>query len=861
MQVATNVIGVWCGQFHTVFLTRDKTLYAMGNNDYGQLGDGTTTTRYLPVAVGSFVETASCGTNHTLFVQNGADMWGMGWNVYGQLGDGTTTDRKKPVQSRKNVVVVAGSDNHSAYVDVDGALWTMGLAEVGVLGNGVNNFSVYASPIKLDGMDDTAMVAAGSSHTLVVTTEKMLMGFGSNSHGELGDNTTTNRSVPIGIPTTDDVIAIAGGNAFSAFITKDGTLWTMGDNEWGQLGDGSNTDRLYPVNIDGPDVDPKKAVIGAATGSSAFAGPAGLVPRGTPIEPALALSGGTSTLASATISIVRNFHPDQDGLAFRNDGASMGNIAASYSPATGVLTLTSAGATANLTQWQAALWSVIYTNSLQSPNTAARLIQFRVNNGISNSLSAYKTVTVTAFNEPPTDLTLSAGTIYQSGGTNAVVGTLSATDPDSTSFTYTLVAGTGSDHNSLFNLSGSTLRANNAASLALGRYSVRLRATDSGNASFEKAFVVIVAGSTAPPVPVLAFDGGWQHTLYIENDGKLWGVGYGGYGELGSSGVTAPAGMVFIASDVAAAAAGAMHTLFLKTDGTLWATGQDNTGQLGDGMNIPRNTPFQVATGVIAIDAGFRHSAFVRSDGALWTVGSNEYGPFGEPLRAQTNDPTIADNPFRFSTKFTDLETGLVYYGHRFYDPKNGRFINKDPIEESGGLNLYGFCGNDGVNKWDYLGMDPLPSDWATRTGYMFSGSPDPSWTFIDGTMGVYWDSVSQTRHTQQLSGDEAYSNDDGGPSVVVEDSNQHVDEINAKFEDMAEQGAAAWAARDADKQATTQATIAALNAGFQPGLDAVVAQTSEVDPKKWTGGIVTNRTQKKVRSTCPRNDVSTVPS
>jgi RHS repeat-associated protein len=82
-----------------------------------------------------------------------------------------------------------------------------------------------------------------------------------------------------------------------------------------------------------------------------------------------------------------------------------------------------------------------------------------------------------------------------------------------------------------------------------------------------------------------------------------------------------------------------------------------------------------------------------------------EYSPFGEPLRAQTVDPVVADNPFRFSTKYTDGETGLVYYGHRYYDPRNGRFINRDPIEETGGLNLYGFCGNDGVNRWDYLGM------------------------------------------------------------------------------------------------------------------------------------------------------------
>ena len=50
-------------------------------------------------------------------------------------------------------------------------------------------------------------------------------------------------------------------------------------------------------------------------------------------------------------------------------------------------------------------------------------------------------------------------------------------------------------------------------------------------------------------------------------------------------------------------------------------------------------------------------------------------------------------------------ETGLVYYGHRFYSPSLGRFINRDPIEEQGGLNLYGFCGNNAINHWDFLGQ------------------------------------------------------------------------------------------------------------------------------------------------------------
>ena len=114
--------------------------------------------------------------------------------------------------------------------------------------------------------------------------------------------------------------------------------------------------------------------------------------------------------------------------------------------------------------------------------------------------------------------------------------------------------------------------------------------------------------------------------------------------------------------------------------------------------------------------------------GALAAV--YEYSPFGEPLRAQTLDPVIADNPWRFSTKFTDLETGLSYYGLRYYNPKDGRFINKDPKEEAGGLNLYGFCGNDGVNHWDVLGMDP-------GGVHMFFGVAHPEWSDAQYWMNV----------------------------------------------------------------------------------------------------------------------------
>ena len=94
------------------------------------------------------------------------------------------------------------------------------------------------------------------------------------------------------------------------------------------------------------------------------------------------------------------------------------------------------------------------------------------------------------------------------------------------------------------------------------------------------------------------------------------------------------------------------------------------------------------------------------------------------PLRAQTLDPTVADNPFLFQAKRRDLETGLVYYGRRYYSPGQGRFLGRDPIEEKGGRNLYAFCLNDSINKWDVNGelFDWLKSIFVDGGGGASSG-------------------------------------------------------------------------------------------------------------------------------------------
>ena len=111
-------------------------------------------------------------------------------------------------------------------------------------------------------------------------------------------------------------------------------------------------------------------------------------------------------------------------------------------------------------------------------------------------------------NAAPTDIGLSNATVNQSGGANAVVGTLSSTDADGgDSHTYTLVTGTGDANNASFNISGTSLRANNPALLAAGNYSVRIRTTDSAAATYEEAFTVTVVDNIPPAVSSITLNG------------------------------------------------------------------------------------------------------------------------------------------------------------------------------------------------------------------------------------------------------------------------------------------------------------------------------------------------------------------
>ncbi|MFC7411318.1 DUF4347 domain-containing protein [Hydrogenophaga atypica] len=181
-------------------------------------------------------------------------------------------------------------------------------------------------------------------------------------------------------------------------------------------------------------------------------------------------------------------------------GVSAGTLAATSGggvtvggSGTGTLTLT--GTAANINAWLDNTSAIQYTGAANASGDNAATFTLKVNDGTVDSTVANGNIDITAVNDAPTDIALSNAALSVYDGTNATVGNLTSTDVDtSDTHTYTFVPGAGDTHNGLFSISGNTLRANDAASLSAGTYSVRIRTTDNGpgSLSYEEALTITV---------------------------------------------------------------------------------------------------------------------------------------------------------------------------------------------------------------------------------------------------------------------------------------------------------------------------------------------------------------------------------
>jgi alpha-tubulin suppressor-like RCC1 family protein len=181
----------------------------------------------------------STGAYHTLALASDGTVWAWGWNGFGQLGDGTTVERHLPVQipGLSGIRRVAAGAFHSvAVTSPAGTVLTWGLNQVGQLGDGTTVDRHQPTPVP--GLVDVREVAAGAYHMIAVYDFRPVMAWGWNALGQLGDGTTVDRHSPVPVAMGDSVQQVAAGPYDSLALTSAGTVKGWGWNDFGQLGDG-----------------------------------------------------------------------------------------------------------------------------------------------------------------------------------------------------------------------------------------------------------------------------------------------------------------------------------------------------------------------------------------------------------------------------------------------------------------------------------------------------------------------------------------------------------------------------------------------------------------------------------------------
>jgi len=234
-------------------------LYAWGSPNSGALGNNTVSGNIVsPVLIGALTDWSevSVGDYHSLAIKTNGTLWAWGNNSQGRLGDGTSLPRSSPVQlgALTNWSQAAGGGSMTGAVKSDGTLWTWGYGGYGRLGN--NSVISQSSPVQIGSGTSWSHFSAGANDSFAVSAAGALYAWGRNRHGEnaQNDSFTVNsvaRSSPTQVGALTDWRYVAGGQYHVLAIKTNNTLWMWGREAIsGCLGQNTySTSRSSPVQV------------------------------------------------------------------------------------------------------------------------------------------------------------------------------------------------------------------------------------------------------------------------------------------------------------------------------------------------------------------------------------------------------------------------------------------------------------------------------------------------------------------------------------------------------------------------------------------------------------------------------------
>ncbi len=264
----TGVQAVAAGQWSTLVLKVDGTVWGWGYSGWGNLGYSAAYTfeQKSPVQVkrsdgsplSSVVQVAAGIYSTSMAVTADGSVWSWGQNRYGQLGIGPFPDAGQPtavpmlspsgVGRFTDAIQVAPGVSHAAVLKRDGTVFAVGWGDFGALGNGstANRTNLPSRVETAPGvpLSNVFSITSGGNFSVAVTADGTAYAWGFNGSGNLGDGTRTTRTRPVlvrdasGSPMTG-IVSAAAGSDFTVFLKSDGTVWAAGNNSIGQLGTNS----------------------------------------------------------------------------------------------------------------------------------------------------------------------------------------------------------------------------------------------------------------------------------------------------------------------------------------------------------------------------------------------------------------------------------------------------------------------------------------------------------------------------------------------------------------------------------------------------------------------------------------------